>query len=120
MGAATLLPPVAVAETVTALAAASTSLSTAVTVTSPVLVVCSAAMVRVVPLFVKSPAIAGNTGVVITISVTAWLDLPESVAVTVATPPFSVIVAGVTASVTVGCASLSVVLTVTDTGSRPL
>ena len=59
-GAATPLPPDAVADTVTCLSGASTSLSTAVTVTAPVLVVDPAAIVRVVfALSAKSPGHRG-------------------------------------------------------------
>ena len=64
-------PPLAVAETVTVLFGASTSLSTAVMVTVPVLEVAPAAMVRVVPLRVKSLAIAGDTAAAATVRVTA-------------------------------------------------
>ena len=112
-GFATPRPPAAVAETVTVLFGASTGLSTAVSVTVPVLVVCSAGMVRVVPVSVKSVPAPGDAD---TVSVTASLDLPESVAVTVATVvavPASSIADGVSASVTVGVGSSSVVLTET-------
>ena len=114
-GAFTPWPPVAVAETGTGWSGPCTALSTAVSVTRPVLVVCSGAIVSVVPLCVYT---AGSAGVV-TVRVTAWLDLPESMAVTVATSPFSAMAGGVTASVTVGRSSSSGVVTATLSFSRP-
>ena len=80
----------AVPETVTALSGASVASFTAVTVTRPVLVVALAANVSAVPVLkVKSPATAGDTAVAATVTVTATADCRSSVAVTVATPPFS-------------------------------
>ena len=81
-------------DTVTDLLAASTSLPFAVTVTRPALVVTPAARVRVVAVLrVKSPATAPveATAAAATVTVTASLDGPERVAVTVETPPVSVI-----------------------------
>ena len=104
------LPPVAVAETVTVLSAASTSLSTAAMVTTPLLACVLAGTVSVVfALKVRLPATAGSTGVAETVSVTASLDSPSMVAVTVLAlvAPLSLIDAGVSTSVTVGVASLS-------------
>ena len=118
-GAATPLPPAAVAETVTDLSGASVALSTAVTVTAPVLVVAPAAMVSVVAvLSVKSVPDPGEAD---TVSVTASLDAPDSVAVTVLDPGFvpscSSIVAGDRTSVTSGNASSSVMVSVTSDGA---
>ena len=108
-GATTLLPPVAVAETVTDLSGAWISLSLAVTVTSPALAVAPAAMVRVFAAErSKSAATAPVPAAASTVTVTAWLDLPDRVAVTDATPPFSETDAGDNASATVGNASSSV------------
>ena len=112
VGSATPRPPAAVAVTVTVLFAASTVLSNAVSVTVPVLVRWPAAMVSMVPVCVKSVPAPGDAA---TVSRTASLDLPESVDVTVETPPASVTDDGATASVTVGVGSSSVV--VTDTSS---
>ena len=122
-GFATLLPPAAVPETVTVLFGASVVLSTAVTVTVPVLVTSPAAMVRVVALDrLKSPATAPDaaTSAADTVTVTASLDAPDSVAVTVDTPPFSDTDAGFSDSVTVGAASSSVMVRVTSGGSATL
>ena len=107
-------PPLAVAETVTDLFGASTSLSTAVMVTVPVLVVAPAAMVRVVPLRVKSPDAVLAPAAAATVRVTAALDLPERVAVTVLelVPPLSSMVAGSSSRVTVGTPSSSVMVRV--------
>ena len=110
-GAAAPLPPAAVAVTRTWASGSSAGLSCAVTVTVPVLTVAPAAMVSFVVLdSAKSPATApvDATGAADTVSVTAALDLPESVAVTVETPPFSPTVEGVSASATVGRVSSSV------------
>ena len=106
-GAATPWPPVAVPETVTVLFAASTSLFTAATVTRPVLTVAPAAIVSSVPVCVKSPATAGDTAAVATVTVAATLDGPDSVAVTVAMPPFSEIEAGARARPATGNVSSS-------------
>ena len=104
-GADTPLPPVTVAETVTVLSGASTVLSTAVIVTVSVLDVEPAAISSVVPLCVTSAATAGESGVAVTVTVTASLDTALNVAVTVLTPPFSAIEAGVSTSVTAGAVS---------------
>ena len=111
----------AVPETVTVLsAAASTSLSSAVIVTTPPLDMFPAAIVSVVAVLnVKSSAVAGATGVAVTITVVGWTDGCDSAAVTVEIPPFSGIEAGSSASVTVGGPSSSVVVTSTSTPSRP-
>ena len=102
-GAATPLPPDAVAETATCLSGVSTSLSTAVMVTVPVLVCEPAAMVSVrFVLRLKSDDVAGDTGVAETVSVTASVDAALSVAVTVVEPPFSEIDDELKVSDTVG------------------
>ena len=102
-GSATLLPPVAVPETVTDLFGESTVLPFAVTVTVPVLVTSPAAMVRVVALDrPKSAATAPVPADAETVTVTAALDAPDSVAVTVDTPPVSEIEVGDSTSATVG------------------
>ena len=111
VGFATPLPPAAVAETVTCLAGESVSLSLAVTVTSPLLAVAPAAMVSVVPAErVKSSA-------AVTVTVTASLDVPDSAAVTDATPPFSEIEVWDRARVRVGRSSSSVSVSATAAGA---
>ena len=111
-------PPNTVADTVTDLSGASTGLFTAVTVTVPVLVVSPAAMVSVLlPVTVKSAPTAGDTAIVDTVSLTASLDGPLNVAVTVADPPFSEIEAGLRTSDTVGVASSSVIVRTWSEGS---
>ena len=108
-GAATPLPPEAVPETVTDLSGASSAFPLAVTVTAPVLAVCPAAIVSVSALDrLKSPATAPVPGAAETVTVTASLDLTDSVAVTVDTPPVSEIDADDRTSATVGNASSSV------------
>ena len=111
-GLATPLPPAAVPDTVTLrFAVAVVSLFTAVIVTSPTLAVEPAAMVRVRPaLSVKSVPAPGAAD---TVTVTGSLAAPDSVAVTVATPPSSEIADGESASVAVGVASSSFTLAVT-------
>ena len=107
----------AVPETVTPLSGASVALSVAVTVTSPVLAVAFAAKVSVVAaLSVKSPAVAGGTAAAATVTVTATDDCRSSTAVTVDTPPFSVIGDGVSTSDACG-ASSSVIVRVTAAGA---
>ena len=114
-GAAAPSPPATVAETVTDLSGASVALSTAATVTVPVLVVEPIAMVSVFALDrPKSPDTAGDTAAADTVTVVASLAALSSVAVTVATPPFSEIDAGDSASDTTG---LSSSMTVTVTAS---
>ena len=111
-------PPLAAPDTVTVLFGASTELFTAVIVTVPVLEVLPAAIVS--SLFVdivKSPATAGLTALAETVTVTAALDAPDSVAVTVLDPPFSEIEDGVSTSVTVGAPSSSVMVSVWFEGS---
>ena len=119
-GAATLLPPdIAVAETVTVSSASCVASSTAVTVTVPELVVSPAAIVNSSALDnVKSPA-AAVAPVAPTVTVTASLEAPESVAVTVAAfdAPLSSIVAGDSASAAVGSASSSSIVNVTLDGA---
>ena len=108
-GADTPLPPETAPRTITCLSGASTSLSFAVTVTAPVLVVSPAAIVRVFALDrLKSAATTPGPAAVPTVTVTASLDAPDSVAVTVETPPFSEIDDEDSASVTVGSVSSSV------------
>ena len=122
VGFATLLPPVAVPETVTDLFGESTVLPFAVTVTRPVLVIWPAAMVSVrAVLRSKSAATAPVPGAAATVTVTASLDAPDRLAVTVETPLSSVIDAGDSPRLTVGRASSSVSVSVTVDGfdSRP-
>ena len=120
-GAGTPLPPVTDPDTVTVLSGVSTLLFTAVTVTVPVPVVEPAPIVSVDPLSVKSPETAGDTGVAETVTVTASLDGPLSVAVTVLTPPFSLIDDGFSTSATVGAPSSSVIVSrVIDGADTPL
>ena len=108
-GAATPLPPEAAPETVTCLSGESTAFPFAVTVTAPALVVEPAAMVSVVALdSTKSAATAPAPAAAPTVTVTASLDAPDSVAVTVETPPLSEIDAGDRTSATVGSVSSSV------------
>ena len=116
-GAVTPLPPATVAETVISLSGASTSLSTAVIVTVPVLVVAPAAMVRVVPACVKSPATAGETAAAETVRVTSALDFAPSVAVTVVAPAFSLMEEALSARETVGVSSSSVMVRVWSDGA---
>ena len=104
----------------TSLSGASTLLSAAVIVTLPVLDVASAVIVSF--LFVlneKSPATAGDTATADTVTSTASLDARLSVAVTVLTPPFSPISAGVSTSVTVGTPSSSVFVNVCPVFTDP-
>ena len=117
-GAATPLPPDAVAETVTCLSGASTSLSAAVMVTVLVLVMEPAAMVRVLSvLSAKSPDTAGDTAATDTVSVMSWLDTALSVAVTVVEPPSSLTDDGVSTSATEGAPSSSVIVSVWSAGA---
>ena len=119
-GLATPLPPVAVAEMVTLLVGESTSLFTAVIVTVPVLVVPSAAMVRVLLLLsVKSVAAAWSPAVASTVTVTSWLDLPVKAAVIVVEPPFSAMIASLSVMIktTDGIASSSLMVTVLAVGA---
>ena len=116
-GAATPLPPAAVAETVTDLSGASVALSVAVIVTVPALVVEPAAIVNVFALdSVKSVPDPGDAD---TVSVTAALDGRFSVAVTVDTfdAPLSSIDDADNASATSGNASSSVMVSVTLDGA---
>ena len=77
-------------------------------VTVPVLSVAPAAIVnRAFELSVMSVDCAGSTGVTVIRAMVAWAVTPLSDAVTVLTPPFSPIVAGVRASVRVGRPSSS-------------
>ena len=102
-GAATPLPPDAVPETVTCLFGESTAFPFAVTVTAPALAVSPAAIVSVFALdSVKSAGIAPVPAAAPTVTVTASLDAPNSVAVTVETPLLSEIDIGDSANVTVG------------------
>ena len=124
VGFATLLPPADVPDTVTDLLPEAALLSFAVTVTVPALVVDPAAMVSVVAVLnVKSAATARVPAVAAAVTVTAALDGPDSVAVTVETPPSSAIEAGVSTRSTVGSVSLSVRVSaapVTDPAPWPL
>ena len=101
----------------TVLFGASTSLFHAAITTVPVLVVSPAAIVSVVPVCVKSPDTAGDSAEAVTITVTSSLDLRFSVAVTVLEPPFSEISSGARTRVTVGVASLSVIVSVWFAGA---
>jgi len=94
------------------------SLSTAVMVTSPVLVVCPGAMVRVLGLLrVRSPATAGVTGSTDTVRVVASLDGWLKLAVSLELPPFSLMVVEESARVAVGSSSLSAMVNVRLAGS---
>ena len=109
------MPPlVTVPDTLTVLFAASKSLSFAVMVTVPVLVVVPAAMVsiRLAPQEM-SRGRAGLTAIAFTVMVMARSAGPFSVAVTVAMPPFSLMDALSSASVTARSSS-SVTSTETD------
>ena len=121
-GASTLLPPVTVPETVTDLSGECTLLPFAVTVTAPALVVFPAAIVRVLAAErSKSAATAPVPAAAPTVTVTASLEAPDSVAVTVATPPVSEIDEDDSASVTVGSVSSSASVRVTfDGAATPL
>ena len=119
------MPPADVPDTATCLFAASTALSLPRTVTVPALVVDPAAMVSVVPVCVKSPATAPveATADDDTVTVTGWLDGPDSRAATVETPPFSEIEVGVRCRLAVGKVSSSVRVSaapVTDPAPWPL
>ena len=72
-----------------------------------------AAMVSVVPACVKSAAVAGLISTVDTVSVTASLDGPDRVAVTMLTPPSSAIAAGSRTSAASGFRSSSISFSVT-------
>ena len=110
-------PPLAAPDTVTVLSAASTALSAAVIVTVPVLAVAPAAMVSVLLVeSVKSPDNAGETAAADTVTVTCALDAADSVAVTVLAPPFSEIEDGLSARLTVGTPSSSVIVSVSSPG----
>ena len=108
-GFATPLPPPAVPETVTDLLPVAVVSSLAVTVTTPALVVAPAAIVSAVAVLrAKSPDAARIPAAAATVTVTAWLDGPDSVAVTVETSLNSEIEAGSRTSATVGSVSSSV------------
>ena len=78
-------------------------------------------MVRVVfALSVKSPASAGLSGAAETVTVVSSLEAWDNAAVTVLTPPFSLIKSGVSASVTVGVPSLSIRVTAAGVTVSPL
>ena len=106
----------AVPDTVTSLSGASTTLSSDATVTVPVLTVFPAAMVSVrFALSVMSPGTAGGTGDAVTVTVVASLDATSRVAVTTTTRvdvALSAIESGLSAKVTTGVASSSVIVTV--------
>ena len=122
-GFAAPLPPVAVPDTVTVAFGASRSLSTAVSVTVPVLAVAPAAIVRVVPVCVTG-ALPGTE----TVMVTASLEVPDRVAVTVLSCSWmlvvivssaSAMVDGARTSVTVGVSSSSVMVSVSPVTVSP-
>ena len=80
-------------------------------VTVPVLAVAPAAIVSVVFCDrLKSLLVAGLIALADTVTVTASLEAPDSVAVTVLTPPSSVIELSDSARVSVGVASSSVMV----------
>ena len=110
-GSATPWPPAACPDTVTAASSlpsgSSRLLSLAVIVTTPALAVAPAAMVRVVPAWLKSPTTAPVPAAAAIVTVTAWPEGWESPAVTVATPPFSAMAAGARARARVGRESSS-------------
>ena len=106
-----------VPETVTVLSGASTGLSIAVIVTVPLLRVAFAAKLKVVPSSSKSPATAGDTASANTVTVNACHEAGDAVAVTVPTPPFSLIEPGESDSVTTGADSSSVIVSVTADGA---
>ena len=102
-------------DTVTLLSGSSRASSAAVIVTVPVLVVLPAAMVSVfAELRAKSPATAFVPVAAVTMIVVVAVEAASSVAVTVATPPFSEIDDGDSDSDTAG---LSSSMTVTVTAS---
>ena len=108
-------------ETVTDLFPEWTSLPFAVTVTSPALAVLPAAMVSVFAAErSKSAATAPVPATAPTVTTTASLDLPDSVAVTVVSPPVSEIDEDDSARVTVGKVSSSVSVRVSDDGATTL
>ena len=110
---------VAEPDTVTLLSASSRVLSTAVTVTVPLLLVAPAAMVSVALLLsLKSPFAVFAPAAAETVTVVCWLDARSRLAVTVAelVAPLSAIELRDSARVTVGVASSSVIVSVTDEG----
>ena len=110
-------PPLAIPDTVTSLFGASTALFTAVIVTVPVLAIEPAAIVSVLLVeSVKSPETAGFTAAADTVTVTAALDAALRLAVTVLDPPFSEIDEGLSARLTVGVSSSSVIVSVWSCG----
>ena len=120
-GAVTPLAPETVPETVTDLFGESTTFPFAVTVTVPVLVVSPDAIVNLSALDnVKSPETAPAPAAAPTVTVTAALAPPESVAVTVDTPPLSETDDGDSTSVTVGGPSSSSIVNVTLDGAATL
>ena len=99
----------------------STTFPFAVTVTVPVLVVSPDAIVNLSALDnVKSPETAPAPAAAATVTVTAALAPPESVAVTVDTPPLSETDDGDSTSVTVGGPSSSSIVNVTLDGAATL
>lgn len=109
-------------DTVTVLSGSFTALSFARIVTVPELAVSSAGIVRVTPVWAKSPVSALTVssplslppGTDETVIVVAALDGWLSEAVTVVSPPFSAISSADSARVTVGVASSSSMVTVMD------
>ena len=97
-------------------APSSTSLSTATIVATSEAFAVSPASITTVA---SGPAVYAPATPV-TVTVVAALDGRDSVAVTVAVPPFSEIDDGDTASVTIGGASSSLIVSVTATGSATL
>ena len=110
-GSATPLPPAAVADTVTVASAASTLLSGAVSFTAPVLVSAPTAIVNVPP-----PSSAAPPPDADTFNVTASLERLLRLAVTSLAPP-SRTVSGARLRLTVGTASSSKTVSVTEGGS---
>ena len=112
-----LLAAVAEIDTSLSLGASSSSF-TAATVTAPVLAIAPAAMVSTAfALRLKSEAAVCIPADAVTVRVVAALDACESVAVTVASPPFSEIDDEDRTSVTEGAASSSRIVSVTLAGA---
>ena len=98
----------------------STWLSLAVRVTVPSLLVWFAGIVSVLPLSVKSPATAGFTAVAEIVTRVSTLTARSRVAVTVLTPPFSVIEGEDRVRETCGAACTRAVVVVVSVRSVPV
>ena len=106
-GAMAPLPPATVAATRTCLSGESVASSSAAMRTVPVLAVCPAVIVSVVPCCAKYDPAAGACGVAATVSVVSSLEARSSVACTRLAPPFSAMDGGASTSVTRGVVSPS-------------